>query len=92
MNKLELARLEINKCDEEMIKLFKRRMDAVREVILYKIENNLEIFDLKREEEIIKRNVESLNNSELEKYYRDFFNSILRVSKEYQADIRKAIK
>ena len=92
MNRLEELRKEINSCDEEMIKLFKKRMDAVREVILYKIENNLDILDLKREEEIIKRNLAILNNSELEKYYIEVFNSILSSSKEYQADIRKAIK
>ena len=92
MNRLEELRKEINSCDEEMIKLFKKRMDAVREVILYKIENNLDTLDLKREEEIIKRNLAILNNSELEKYYIEVFNSILSSSKEYQADIRKAIK
>ena len=92
MNRLDSARRTINSCDEEMIKLFKKRMDAVREVILYKIENNLDILDLKREEEIIKRNLTILNNSELEKYYIEVFNSILRASKDYQADIRKAIK
>lgn len=84
MNKLLRARKEINEIDEEMINLFKRRMSAVKDVVSYKRENNLEVLDRAREKEIIERNIKILNDSELEEYYRIVFNSILTSSKLYQ--------
>ncbi len=83
-NKLELAREEINNIDKEMIDLFKRRMYAVYNVVEYKIENNLPVLDSSREETLIKKNLEYLNDKELEEYYLTFFKGILASSKDYQ--------
>ncbi len=85
--KLEIAREQINQIDKEMIELFKKRMDAVKMVVEYKIENNMEVLDSKREDSLIKKNLELLNDSSLEKYYLEFFNSILSSSKNYQKNI-----
>ena len=86
MNKLEEARLEIEQIDNEMMQLFVRRMMAVKQVLEYKMENNLPIYDEKREIELIKKNVLALNNKELEKYYQIFFEGVLNSSKTYQGD------
>lgn len=83
MNDLEKAREQIDKIDKEMISLFEKRMALVKDVIEYKKKNNLDILDSKREDEIIKRNVE-LVTDKLKPYYKEFFNTILCVSKEYQ--------
>lgn len=87
MNKLENARKEINKIDKEIARLFEKRMEQVKEVIAYKLENNLQILDSVREKEIIEKNCKLLGNKELEKYYIDFLENMMRISRNYQKDI-----
>lgn len=87
MNKLERARIEINRIDKEIAKLFQERMKAVEDVIEYKIENNIEILDSGREKEVIEKNIALLENKKYEKYYIDFLTNVMRISKEYQKDI-----
>lgn len=87
MNKLEIARENINKIDREIVKLFEERMREVEEVIAYKLENNLEILDSGREKEVIDRNSKLLKNENLKKYYIDFLENMMRISKDYQKDI-----
>lgn len=87
MNKLEIARENINRIDREIVKLFEERMREVEEVIAYKLENNLEILDSGREKEVIERNSKLLKNDNLKKYYIDFLENMMRISKDYQKDI-----
>ena len=87
MNKLEEARLIINSVDDKMIELFKERMHAAEMVAEYKKENGLAVFDKKREEAIIEKNINKLNCSNLEEYYLEWFKSMLKVSKDYQKKI-----
>ncbi len=87
MNKLEEARLIINLVDDKMIELFKERMKAAEMVAQYKKENGLAIFDKKREDQIIEKNINKLNDSNLEEYYLEWFKSMLKVSKDYQKKI-----
>ena len=86
MSLIDDARKKINAIDEQMVRLFEERMAAVLDVLKYKKEHNLAVFDSKREEEIIKKNVELIENKELKEYYLEFFNAILSVSKKYQED------
>ncbi len=83
LNKL---RVEINNIDSEMIILFKKRMSIVKEVLIYKKENNIQVLDESREIELIKKNIQLLDNKELEKYYNIFFNGVLESSKLFQSD------
>ncbi len=87
MTKLDEARKNINEIDEEIAQLFEKRMMAVEDVIAYKIENDLPIFDESREKEVIKRNVEKLNNKELRPYYEEYLQMMMDISKKYQKDI-----
>ena len=89
MNNLEKARLIINEVDKEMIELFKKRMEAAKMVAEFKKENNKPIFDKKREEELIKRNISCLDDEALEKYYKIFIEGVLEASKTYQEDLIK---
>ena len=87
MNKLEEARLIINEVDLEMIELFKKRMKASKMVAEHKKENNLPVLDKAREEALIAKNVNYLNDKELEKYYLTFLEGMLTASKDYQKDL-----
>jgi monofunctional chorismate mutase len=90
MNKLEEARQIINQVDEKMIELFIQRMTAVKQVAQYKLENKLPVLDSSREGEIKAKNLKILNNTELEKFYLEFFDGVLRSSKDYQYDLIEA--
>lgn len=89
MSKLDDARIIIDECDKEMIALFKKRMSAAKMVAEYKASNNLPILDLKRENELIKRNAQILNDQELEGYYIIFLEGMLKASKDYQEELIK---
>lgn len=81
---LEDIRKGINECDLKIIEAFKERMKLVHDVALYKKENNLPIFDKNREDELIKRNLEILNDESLEDFYLKVIEAILVASKQYQ--------
>ena len=88
MTKLEKARLIINEVDKKMLDLFLKRMDAAKMVGEFKKENNLPIFDAKREKEIIDRQLKNVPD-ELKDEYLKFYTSLITVSKEYQEKIIK---
>ena len=73
MNSLDEARKKINEIDKEMARLFEERMKAVLEVLKYKKEHNLPVFDEKRELELIERNISLLQDESLKEYYLIFF-------------------
>ena len=81
------VRKEINEIDKEMAALFVRRMAAVRDVAEYKAENNLPIYDKKREAEVIEANSRLVENDELREYYKKFLRSNMELSKAYQRRI-----
>ena len=84
MNKLEESRIKIDEIDTKMRELFEARMEAVRVVAEYKKENAMPIFDEKRENAVIIKNCEKLENSELKHEYVYFLQSLMKSSKLYQ--------
>jgi len=72
---LELRR-EIDRIDEEIIRLLDRRMKLVREIRELKRRIGLDIRDPKREEHVLRR----------AGIYRDVFREILRLSIRLQGD------
>lgn len=91
--KLEEAREIVNDVDKEMIFLFIKRMAAIKMIAEYKDENNIPILDSSREDSIISKNLDLLSNKQLEKYYLEFFQGVLKASKEFQKDyLEKKVK
>lgn len=91
-NKLDSAREVINDIDKEMIKLFKKRMKAVEDVVDYKIENNMPVLDSAREKDLINKNLIILDDKTLEEYYKTFMAGVLKSSKDFQKNIIKESK
>lgn len=92
MNKLEKARLEINALDKELSHIFKKRMEAVKNVAEYKLEHGLPIFDSTREKEVIERNSSLIEDDILRSYYVKFLGDLMDVSKSYQNRIISGMK
>ena len=87
MNKLEKARLAINEADAQIAQLFEKRMQAVEDVVAYKMENGLPVFDGAREKEVIQKNLAKISDEKLKPYYEDMLIQLMRISKEYQKTI-----
>ena len=86
MSLIDEARVKINNIDKEMVKLFEERMKAVLDVLKYKKQHNLPVFDEKREIELIQKNLDLLIDENLKEYYLIFFKGMLDASKKYQGD------
>ena len=86
MKKLDLGeiRKRIDQIDRKLVELIEERLEIVKEVALYKKENNMKIFDRKREEEVIDKNLSNVKNEELKHYIEIILKDIMDSSKEYQ--------
>ncbi len=86
MKKLDLGEIKnrINHIDRKLVELIEERMEIVKEVALYKKENSMKIFDRKREEEVIDKNLSNVNSEELKHYIENILKDIMDSSKEYQ--------
>lgn len=81
---LEDLRKEIDECDSEIIRLLKRRMEISREIGKIKKENNLPLYDGKREEALMEK-LEGMSSEILSKETIDnIYREILFASKELQ--------
>ena len=87
MDKLLVAREKINSIDSKMAKLFKERMEAVREVAEYKAEHALPLLDTNRENEIIEKNTSIIENESIKAHYINFLKSNMKISRSYQAEL-----
>lgn len=94
MNSRELVefRQEINEIDEKMIELFKMRMQVVKGIAQYKMENDLEVKDGSREEFIIKKHTENVKDPELRKEIGEFIGCLLKISRDAQKGIIDAYR
>ena len=87
MTDLEKARLLIDETDRSMAELFSKRMDAARQVALFKAEHGLQVEDKAREEQIISRNSQWIENDEYRSYYIKFLQQTMAISREFQQKI-----
>ncbi len=84
MNKLEECRKRIDDIDSKIIKLFEERMDVVKEVTSYKLENDLPVLDASRESRMLEKNLNRIKNDEYKEYYEDVLLGFLKASKAMQ--------
>lgn len=89
---LEEQRIKIDAIDLKLVQLFEERMHVVEEVIDIKLKNNMEILDSSREEQVIQKAVNRLDDAQLSDELRDFFTELMRISRGYQARIKSAKK
>lgn len=90
---LENFRGQIDRVDEEIMVLLKRRHQIVKKVAKYKLENNLEIFQKKREDELIKNKLEKAKLMNIDKkLVENIFKNILEDSKNVQEEVIKKHK
>ncbi len=84
MSKLKEYREKINQIDYEMIRLFEQRMNLALKIGDYKEKHNLPIFDSFREQEVLEKNISYLQNKEYASITKEFFQTIMDLSKRLQ--------
>ncbi len=92
MKDLEKARKTINETDREIASLFEKRMSAVHDVAMYKIEHSLPVTDSDREAEIISRNASYIQSEDIRSYYINFLKNTIELSKQYQHKLMEGVK
>lgn len=88
MKNLDTIRKDIDNIDKEMAKLFEMRMNLVKNIIEYKINNGLPILDSSRENDVINKNLDLIDDN-YKKYYETLIKNIINISKEFQKDYSK---
>lgn len=92
MDKLNQAREIIDRVDAEMAKLFCERMEAVKTVAQAKKELGLQVFDPKREADVIRKNSLRVQDDELRSYYIEYLNSNMALSRAYQSRLMDGMR
>ncbi|MBR5338429.1 MAG: chorismate mutase [Lachnospiraceae bacterium] len=92
MDELKECRLGINEIDEEMARLFEKRMGYAKRIAAYKKENGLPVRDPGREKELIDRCSGFISDEEIRSYYVSYLKSALDVSCSYQEMRMKGMK
>ncbi len=83
MEDLSKIREKINEIDNEIVRLWKERMETCLSVAQYKKENNLPVLDAKRESELLDR-VAGMAGEDLDIYSRVLYDTIMTISRSYQ--------
>ena len=85
MKDLNEIRKEINKIDEQLVKLFVQRMDCAKAVGEYKKAKGIPVLNEEREREILDRVF--VQGGEYGSYARDLFADIMRMSRSLQQEL-----
>ena len=83
MKDLSTLRDNINEIDNKIVELWAQRMEYSLKIAEYKKENNLPVFDEKREKDLLER-VSELAGEELNDYCRELYEKIMTLSRDYQ--------
>lgn len=84
MADLDDYRMQIDEIDKEITKLFEERMNVVLNVAKHKMDNNLPIFNRGREDEVIEKNINYLENKDYAGELKEFYNDLMAVSRQLQ--------
>ena len=76
-------RKEINEIDNEMVELFKKRMEVAASIAEYKKEHSLPVLDAARERALLER-ISVMAGNELGGYARTLYHTMKDVSKVHQ--------
>lgn len=89
MSELEQYRDEIDAIDQELTRLFEARLKTVLKVGEYKKQHELPVLDASREQKVIAKNVDRLEDKQFEEELTKFFQSMMDITKETQTKMMK---
>lgn len=84
---MKKLRDEIDRIDDQILKLYEERMDVVRAIGEYKIANGLPVYDASREDAKLERVFASVGNRQYADGAAQLFITLMQASKEFQEDL-----
>ncbi len=84
MSDLETLRKSVDQCDLEIVQALEKRFNIVKEIVQYKQENNLEIYQPSREAEVLEKIQSYLSKDEFSEELKEIYIKIMEMSKEIQ--------
>lgn len=81
-------RNQIDKIDSNLVLLFENRMEVVLKIAESKKNNDMEILNKAREEEVIKKNLDLVKNKDLYSEVEQFFKSVMEISRDFQTKFK----
>ncbi|MGG7178050.1 prephenate dehydratase [Clostridium paraputrificum] len=84
MEALEDYRKEIDEIDKELTQLFEKRMDVVLKVAKYKKDNSVGVLQKGREDEVLKKALDNLQNKDYSDELIKFLNATMEISRGLQ--------
>ncbi len=81
---IQAIRERIDAVDQKMAELFEERLELVYQVAEYKYQHHEEIFDSKRELEVIEKNQKQIKHPAYREAYREFIHMVMDQSKAVQ--------
>lgn len=91
-NNLKSLRSNIDKIDDEILELFIRRLRIVEDIYEYKKINGINIYDQKRENEILQKIDKNMSVNKYKSELESLFKSIMKISSSYQEKLLGAKK
>ena len=86
MNNLEELRKQIDEIDNQLVKLYVKRMDVVRLIAAAKADNNVALVNCARESAIVERLSKDVSDS-MKPYIKELYETIFHTSKAYQVSL-----
>lgn len=86
---IEETRARIDRIDASIARLFEERLDLMEDVRAYKKAHGLPILDARREEEVLARSAERIENPAYAGLYRSLQESIMILGKKRQAELER---
>lgn len=80
------CRRQIDELDRELTKVIEQRMAVVAQVAAYKKEHHMEIYDPRRERQVLDKIAGLTENKELAPYLRRIYQCIMDESKNYERE------
>ena len=84
---MKKLREQIDKIDTQILKLYEERMDVVRQIGHYKIENHLPVYEAAREDEKLDKVFADVSNKEYADGAAQLFITLMQASRELQEDM-----
>lgn len=81
---LSKQRATIDQIDQEIVRLFEKRMQTAKEVVAIKKQHQLPVLDSHREMQVIEKVCSYLTDPELEQPLKELYTELLRLSRDYQ--------
>ena len=92
MDNLEEIRKEIDAVDAQLAPLFEQRMELARRVVAYKSAHGLAICDPGREQEVIRRGAQRIQDRDIREYYVRFQQDLMALSRDWQRRLSGGLK